>query len=205
MAKEKIKKANPKRMSGHPMQEPIEKLYSKSAPVLMFEALLFLVASIAIFIKPVQILTTLTAVLGVFLGLFGIYQLFIGFFGGKNEMAGKNTNIVVGLLNVILGIVFFTLPAGSMITMVYIFAILFFVRAITSVVFSIKTSRARFGNYAFDIFIAIMMIALAVLILFFPMFGAVTVMYYIAITLFLYALADINMYFKLLKLKKIVS
>lgn len=189
-----------------PFGAAIEKLYSKSAPLLMFEALLFAIVAVIIFIKPLPILATLTIIFGVVLALFGLYQLFIGLLGGPNEMAGNKTwNIILGLLKVILGIVFLFQPAGSMIAITYAMAILLLIKSISSLVFSIRLWRAKFGNYVLDTLMSVGMIVLAVLVMFFPYFGAVTAMYFIAVTLLVYAVADVSMYTKLLKLKKTVQ
>ena len=45
---------------------------------------------------------------------------------------------------------------------------------------------------------------LAALLLVFPMAGAVAMIYYLAATLLMYAVADIYMYVEVLKLKKLV-
>ena len=65
--------------------------------------------------------------------------------------------------------------------------------------------RARFGNYWFDLIMSIILIALAVFLLFYPMAGAVVMVYYLAITLLLYAAADVYMYIEILKLKRLVN
>lgn len=183
----------------------VNRLYTKSAPLLVFEAILFGFAAILIFVKPIAIMATLTMLLGIGVGLFGIYQLFVGLFGGERDMAGKTMNIVLGIVGIIVGIVFLAQPQGSMIAVVYIFAIMFMVRAISSLILSIRLWRAKFGNYMLDIVMSLLMIALAILVMFFPGFGMVTAMYFLAATLLLYAIADISMYSKLLKLKRAVN
>lgn len=205
MVKEKpVKPTRVKKESTHPTSAAIKKLYTKSAPMLMFEALLFIVAAVIIFIKPVSILATVTVLFGIVLAFLGLYQLFVGLFGGETDMSGKTWNIILGLAKLILGVIFFFQPAGSMITVIYIFAILFLIKAISTFVFAIRMLRAKFGSIL-DLLTSIIMIALGILVLFFPTFGVVTTMYFVAITLIFYAIADLVMYSKLLKLKKMAD
>ena len=167
-------------------------------------ALLFGVAAILMVIKPVAILTALTLVIGVALVLFGLYRTIAGFVVSR-DMGGGWFDVVFGLLTVVLGVLFCIYPVGSVAALVYIFVILFALRAILSLIFSINMIRARFGNYWFDLIMSIILIALAVFLLFYPMAGAVVMVYYLAITLLLYAAADVYMYIEILKLKRLVN
>ena len=179
----------------NPIASSVKRLYNKSAPLLICEALL---------IKPVAILTALTLVIGVALVLFGLYRTIAGFVVSR-DMGGGWFDVVFGLLTVVLGVLFCIYPVGSVAALVYIFVILFALRAILSLIFSINMIRARFGNYWFDLIMSIILIALAVFLLFYPMAGAVVMVYYLAITLLLYAAADVYMYIEILKLKRLVN
>lgn len=188
----------------NPIASSVKRLYNKSAPLLICEALLFGVAAILMVIKPVAILTALTLVIGVALVLFGLYRTIAGFVVSR-DMGGGWFDVVFGLLTVVLGVLFCIYPVGSVAALVYIFVILFALRAILSLIFSINMIRARFGNYWFDLIMSIILIALAVFLLFYPMAGAVVMVYYLAITLLLYAAADVYMYIEILKLKRLVN
>ena len=205
---EKTKSVKSRRMSRaanyNPIASSVKRLYNKSAPLLICEALLFGVAAILMVIKPVAILTALTLVIGVALVLFGLYRTIAGFIVSR-DMGGGWFDVVFGLLTVVLGVLFCIYPVGSVAALVYIFVILFALRAILSLIFSINMIRARFGNYWFDLIMSIILIALAVFLLFYPMAGAVVMVYYLAITLLLYAAADVYMYIEILKLKRLVN
>lgn len=188
----------------NPIASSVKRLYNKSAPLLICEALLFGVAAILMVIKPVVILTALTLVIGVALVLFGLYRTIAGFVVSR-DMGGGWFDVVFGLLTVVLGVLFCIYPVGSVAALVYIFVILFALRAILSLIFSINMIRARFGTYWFDLIMSIILIALAVFLLFYPMAGAVVMVYYLAITLLLYAAADVYMYIEILKLKRLVN
>lgn len=203
--KPKTKTIKPKKVSQHPMYDTIQRLYRKNAPVLLFEAILFVIASLFVFIRPLQTLTTLTIVLGVVLAVFGIYQVCIGLFGKKNEMSGRTLNLILGVINIILGALFFLNPQSSMMTVVFIFAIFFMVRAVMSLIFAIGMWRQKIGNYGLNLLFSVVAILLAILMLFNPAFGAFTIMYFIAFTLLFYGIADVSMYIELLRLKKTVS
>lgn len=188
----------------NPIASSVKRLYNKSAPLLICEALLFGVAAILMVVKPVAILTALTFVIGIALVLFGLYRTIAGFVVSR-DMGGGWFDVLFGLLTVVLGVLFCIYPVGSVAAVVYIFVILFALRAILSLIFSINMIRARFGNYWFDLIMSIILIALAVFLLFYPMAGAVVMVYYLAITLLLYAAADVYMYIEILKLKRLVN
>lgn len=202
--KSDVKNSRARRSRVKPVAASVKRLYNKSAPLLICEALLFGVAAILMVIKPVAILTALTLVIGVALVLFGLYRTIAGFVVSR-DMGGGWFDVVFGLLTVVLGVLFCIYPVGSVAALVYIFVILFALRAILSLIFSINMIRARFGNYWFDLIMSIILIALAVFLLFYPMAGAVVMVYYLAITLLLYAAADVYMYIEILKLKRLVN
>ena len=181
----------------------IRRLYNKSAPLLICEALLFGVAAVLMFIKPVAILTALTFVIGVALVLFGLYRTIAGFLVSR-DMGGGWFDVVFGLVNVVLGVLFCIYPVGSVVSLVYIFVLLFLFKALRALIFSINMIRAKFGHYWFDLIMSLVLIALAVFLLVYPVAGAVVMIYYLAISLLLYAAADIYMYIELLKLKRLV-
>ncbi len=202
--KSKSKNVKSRRNTSDPMAASVQRLYNRSAPLLICEALLFAFAAVMIIIKPVAILTALTFVIGVGLILFGLYRTIAGFVVSRN-IGGGWVDVLFGLVNVIFGVLFCVYPVGSMISLVYIFVILFLFKALRALVFAINMARAKFGHYVFDLIMAIILVALAVFLLFYPVAGAVAMIYYLAITLILYAAADIYMYIELRKLKKEIA
>lgn len=188
----------------NPVAVSVKRLYNKSAPLLICEALLFGIAAILMVFKPVAILTALTFVIGVALVLFGLYRTISGFVVSR-DMGGGWFDVLFGLVNVVLGVLFCIYPVGSIISLVYIFVVLFLFKALRALVFSINMIRAKFGHYWFDLAMSIILIALAVFLMAYPMAGAVVMIYYLAITLLLYAAADVYMYIEILKLKKLTE
>lgn len=195
----KVKTTSQPRLN--PVAVSVKRLYNKSAPLLICEALLFGIAAILMVFKPVAILTALTFVIGVALVLFGLYRTISGFVVSR-DMGGGWFDVLFGLVNVVLGVLFCIYPVGSIISLVYIFVVLFLFKALRALVFSINMIRAKFGHYWFDLVMSIILIALAVFLMAYPMAGAVVMIYYLAITLLLYAAADVYMYIEVLKLKK---
>lgn len=199
-----VKSSRVRSANFNPVAASVKRLYNKSAPLLICEALLFGVAAILMVIKPVAVLTALTFVVGIALVLFGLYRTIAGFVVSR-DAGGGWFDVVFGLLTVVLGVLFCIYPVGSVAAVVYIFVALFALRAILSLIFSINMIRARVGYYWFDLIMSIILIALAVLLLFYPVAGAVVMVYYLAITLLLYAAADVFMYIEILRLKKLVN
>ncbi len=188
----------------NPVAASVKRLYNKSAPLLICEALLFGVAAILMVVRPVAILTALTLVIGIALVLFGLYRTIAGFVVSR-DAGGGWFDVIFGLLTVVLGVLFCIYPVGSITALVYIFVILFMLRALLSLIFSINMIRAKFGNYWFDLIMSIILIALAIFLMVYPMAGAVVMIYYLAITLLLYAAADVYMYIEILRLKRLVN
>lgn len=179
----------------------VRRLYDKSAPLLICESLLFFVAGVFLLVKPVAILTALTFIIGIGLVLFGLYRTISGFITSRN-IGGGWFDVLFGLINIVLGVLFCIYPVSSLLSVVYIFVILFLFKALRALIFAINMARAKFGHYIFNLVMAILLVALAVALLFFPMAGAIAMVYYLAMTLFLYAVADIYMFIELLRLKK---
>lgn len=182
----------------------VRRLYDKSAPLLICESMLFIVAGVFLLIKPVAILTALTFIIGIGLVLFGLYRTISGFVTSHN-IGGGWFDVLFGLLNIVLGVLFCIYPVNSLISIVYIFVILFLFKALRALIFAINMARAKFGHYVFNLIMTIILVVLAVALLFFPMAGAIALVYYMAITLFLYAVADIYMFIELMRLKRIVD
>ena len=199
----KVKKLKSQSDDSRRIKLLIKRLYNKSAPLLLCEGLLFGVVAVLMFLKPVVALVTLTIVIGVALILFGLYRTISGFAISRSMGEGW-LDIFFGLVNVILGILFCIFPVGSIISLVYIFVVLFFFKSLATLIFSINMLRTKFGHYKLNLVISMILTLLAALLLVFPMAGAVAMIYYLAATLLMYAVADIYMYVEVLKLKKLV-
>ncbi|MBQ8256283.1 MAG: DUF308 domain-containing protein [Alphaproteobacteria bacterium] len=182
----------------------VEKLYNKSAPLLVAEALLLGIIAIFMAFKPLAVLTTLMFVLGCGLILFGLYRAIAGFVAAR-PYGGGWVDVIFGLVNVVLGVLFLVYPAGSMIALLYVFLVLFLFKALRALIFAINMARARFGHWVFDLVVALALCALAIALLFWPMAGAVAVVYWLAITMLFYAAADVYMFIELRQLKKAVD
>lgn len=187
----------------NPIASSIKRLYNKSAPLLVCEALLFGIAAVLMFIKPVAFLAVLTLIIGCALVVFGLYRTIAGFMTSR-DFGGGWFDVLFGLVNVVLGILFCIYPVGSMISLAYIFIILFMFKSLRALIFAINMVRARFGHYWFDLVMALILTGVSIFLLFYPVIGAVAVVYYLAVALLLYAAADIYMYIELLRLKKLV-
>lgn len=198
-----VKKLESHRGETSRVKSAIKRLYNKSAPLLLCEAILFGAVAIFMVIKPIEFMTFLTIIIGVALILFGLYRTIAGFVMSRG-IGGGWFDVLFGLVNVVLGFLFCIYPVGSMISLTYVFVVLFFFKAIRVLIFAINMVRAKFGHYWFDLIMALLLLGLAILLMFFPMAVAVAGAYYLAVALLLYAAADIYMYIELLRLKRLV-
>lgn len=179
----------------------VERLYHKSTPLLLGEALLLGIIALFMAFKPLAVLTILMFVLGCGLILFGLYRAVAGFVITR-PYGGGWVDVLFGLVNVILGVLFLVYPADSMIALLYVFLILFLFKAFQALIFAINMARARFGHWGLDLVVALFLCALAIALFFWPLTGAVAIVYWLAITMLFYAAADVYMFIELRQLRK---
>ena len=203
-SKSDVKNSKARQARVNPIAASVKRLYNKSAPLLICEALLFGIAAILMVVKPVAILTALTLVIGIALILFGLYRTVAGFVVSR-DVGGGWVDVLFGLVNIVLGVLFCIYPVGSIISLIYIFIVLFLFKSLRALIFSINMIRAKFGHYWFDLIMSVILIALAIFLMVYPMAGAVVMVYYLAAVLLLYAAADVYMYIEILRLKKLAD
>lgn len=203
-AKSDVKNSKARQARVNPIAASVKRLYNKSAPLLICEALLFGIAAILMVVKPVAILTALTLVIGIALILFGLYRTIAGFVVSR-DVGGGWVDVLFGLVNIVLGVLFCIYPVGSIISLIYIFIVLFLFKSLRALIFSVNMIRAKFGHYWFDLIMSVILIALAIFLMVYPMAGAVVMVYYFAAVLLLYAAADVYMYIEILRLKKLTN
>lgn len=203
-AKSDVKNSKARQARVNPIAASVKRLYNKSAPLLICEALLFGIAAILMVVKPVAILTALTLVIGIALILFGLYRTIAGFVVSR-DVGGGWVDVLFGLVNIVLGVLFCIYPVGSIISLIYIFIVLFLFKSLRALIFSVNMIRAKFGHYWFDLIMSVILIALAIFLMVYPMAGAVVMVYYLAAILLLYAAADVYMYIEILRLKKLAD
>lgn len=200
----KIKKTKKqKRVADSSVVHGVQRLYDRAAPMLICEALLLLCAGAIMLWRPVGLLTLLTLVLGGALILFGLYRTIAGFVASRGYGGGW-LDVLFGLINIGVGVLFCAYPMGSIVGLSYVFIILFMFKAVRALLFSINMARARFGHWIFNLIMSVILLVMAVILMFFPVAGAVAMVIYLAVMLILYAFADVYMFFELRRLKKAV-
>ena len=182
----------------------VNRLYSKGAPILLFEALLFVATALVLFIKPVLVLTIFTYIIGLALMLFGLYRMISGFIATDAGIGG-GIDVVFGVINIVLGLLFFVYPSGSLVSVAYICVILFFFKALRVLIFAINLARMRFGHYMIILWAAIVMFTLAIALFFFPLGTFIAMTYYLAVLLLIYAAADVYMFMELVRLRRRIA
>ena len=169
----------------------INRVYKNSAPLLIGEAVLFLVSGLLMMFNPIEFLSS---------GLYRVGRAFISSHG-----AGVWTfDVFLGLLGIVLGIVFCVYPYAATIGVMYIFVVLFLMNALRLMFFSINMLRMRFGHYWIDFFVSLGLILLAVTLLLLPNLAIGVLVWVLAVYLLMYAAADVYMFVKLSKIKRSV-
>lgn len=188
----------------NPVAYGVQRLYSRSVPLLLGEALLFIGIGVLMLIKPLDVLILLTLVLGGGLILSGLYRVIAGFVASYGY-GGAWVDVVFGLINIAIGVLFCVYPLGAVISLVYVFVVLFGVKAFRALVFAINMARVRFGNWRFNFIVAMLLVVVTIMLLFYPTAGAIAVVVYLAIMLFVYALFDLYMFWQLRRLKRVIA
>lgn len=183
------------------LESSVQRIYDKSAPMLLFESIVFAMIGIAMLISPMGVLTLMTYILGGALLLLGVYRTISGFVA-SSDYGGGWLDVIFGLVNILIGVLFLVYPSGSIVGLMYIFIILFMAKAISALIFAINMVRVRFGHYVFNLVMAIMLVGLAVVLLFNPLAGALAVILMMAFMLLLYAVTDLYMFIQVRKLKR---
>ena len=192
-----------RRAPDNPVVASLNRMYHKSAPMLIGEALLFVAAAAVLFIKPVLVLTVFTYIIGAALLIFGLYRMMSGFVATNDNAGG--IDVVFGLINIVLGLLFVVYPSGSLVSVAYIFVVLFFFKALRVLIFSINLARARYGHYWIILAAGLLLFALAVALFFFPLGTFIAMTYYLALLLLVYAVADVYMFISLKRLREFVE
>ncbi|MCQ2599386.1 MAG: DUF308 domain-containing protein [Alphaproteobacteria bacterium] len=176
-------------------------LYSHSAPLIICEALLFIVGGILMLIRPILMMSALTAMVGIGLFLFGMYRTIVGFLISRS-IAGGWFDVMFGMINIIFGVIFCIYPYGSLRGMIYIFVALFLFNAIRILFFSINMMRAKFGHYILNFVVSLILILLTGLLLRYPSAVTIIVAYCLSAMMLLYGMADIYIYSEYAKLRR---
>jgi uncharacterized membrane protein HdeD (DUF308 family) len=182
------------------IESSVQRIYDKSAPMLLCESILFACIGGAMLVNPMGILTIITFILGGALLVLGVYRTIAGFIA-SNDYGGGWLDVTFGLINILVGILFFIYPAGSIVGLLYIFIILFMAKAISALIFAINMVRARFGHYVFNLIMAIILVGIATILLFNPLAGALAVVMVVACMLLIYALTDLYMFIQVKRFK----
>ena len=182
----------------------VNKIYRNAAPLLIGEACLYFVVGVLMLWHPIAALNALTFVIGAGLILFGLYRVSMVFVSNIGATVGF-FDVFVGLMTFVLGIVFCIFPSGAATGVIYVFLILFLLNALRLLAFSVNMARAGFGHYYFDMGVAIAMVCLVIALLFVPNLVAGAVVWALAIYLLIYAVLDVYMLIKLLRLRALLG
>ena len=153
-----------KRVTDSSVVRGVQRLYDRAAPMLVCEALLFIVMGGLMLWKPVGLLTIMTLVFGGALVLFGLYRTIAGLIASR-EYGGGWQDVLFGLINVVVGVLFCAYPMGSIVGLSYVFIILFMFKAVRALLFAINMARARFGHWIFNLIMSVILLGMAVILM----------------------------------------
>lgn len=180
-----------------------KRVYRHTAPLLLGEAILFTTVALLMMIKPVEILSAVTFVVGAVLVVFGLYRVSMVFVSTQGFTAGT-FDVFFGLVTFILGVIFCIYPYGATVGVIYIFVVMFLMNALRLLFFAINVARARIGHHVADIVVSGCLVLLALTLLFMPNLAIGVLVWFLAIYLLLYAAADVYMFMRLRQMKRMI-
>lgn len=180
-----------------------DRVYRNTVPLLLTEAALFAIIGLIMMIKPVEILTAITFVVGAVLVLLGLYRVSMVFVSNQGITAGT-FDVFFGLVTFILGVVFCIFPHGTSVGVVYIFIVLFLMNALRMLFFSLNMAHVGFEHYMTNIVVSVVLIILSVVLLFVPNLAVGILVWLLAIYMLMYAAADIYMMVQIIRLRRAV-
>ncbi|MBO4700959.1 MAG: DUF308 domain-containing protein [Alphaproteobacteria bacterium] len=180
-----------------------KRVYRHTAPLLLGEAVLFISVALLMMIKPVEILSAVTFVVGAMLVLFGLYRVSMVFVSTQGFTAGT-FDVFFGLVTFVLGVVFCIYPYGATVGVIYIFVVMFLMNALRMLFFALNVARAGVRRNIADILVSVALILLSLILMFMPNLAIGVLVWFLAIYLLLYAGADIYMFIRLRQIKRMI-
>ena len=180
-----------------------DRVYRNTVPLLLTEAALFAIIGLVMMIKPVDVLTAITFVVGAVLVLLGLYRVSMVFVSNQGITAGT-FDVFFGLVTFILGVVFCIFPHGTSVGVVYIFIVLFLMNALRMLFFSLNMAHVGFEHYVTNIVVSVVLLMLSVVLLFVPNLAIGILVWLLAIYMLMYAAADIYMMDQIIRLRRAV-
>lgn len=181
----------------------INRIYHNTAPLLVGEALVFTIVAILMMLNPSSFLSAITFIIGGVLILFGLYRLSMVFVSNLGFGVGA-FDVFFGLVTMILGIIFCVYPNGATLGIIYVFIVMFFLNALKMLFFAINMRRVGFEHHFTDLVAAVVMVCLSLLLLFIPNLAIGVLAWCLAIYMLLYAVADVHMFLKLFRLRRMM-
>jgi uncharacterized membrane protein HdeD (DUF308 family) len=182
----------------------IDNIYRNMVPLLLGEALLFTVVAFFLMMRPIEVLNAMTFVIGGVFIVFGLYRISMVFVSNLGFGIGA-FDVFFGFVTMVLGIVFCVYPRGATMGMIYVFIVMFLLIALRMLFFALNMIRIGFEHYWIDMWGAVGMTAISVILLFLPNLAAGILVWCVAIYLLLYAVSDVYMFFKLLRLRRTIE
>lgn len=180
-----------------------KRVYRHTAPLLLGEAILFIIVALLMMIKPVEILSAVTFIVGAVLVIFGLYRTSMVFVSTQGLTAGT-FDVFFGLVTFVLGVIFCIYPYGATVGVIYIFVVMFLMNALRLLFFAVNVARARIGHHIADVAVSVGLVVLALSLLFMPNLAIGVLVWFLAVYLLCYAAADIYMFVRLVQMKRMI-
>jgi len=180
-----------------------KRVYRHTAPLLLGEAILFIIVALLMMINPVEILSIVTFIVGAVLVIFGLYRTSMVFVSTQGLTAGT-FDVFFGLVTFVLGVIFCIYPYGATVGVIYIFVVMFLMNALRLLFFAVNVARARIGHHIADVAVSVGLVVLALSLLFMPNLAIGVLVWFLAVYLLCYAAADIYMFVRLVQMKRMI-
>jgi uncharacterized membrane protein HdeD (DUF308 family) len=166
----------------------------------LIKGLLLLAAGVAILLKPAEGYVTLSVLFSVIIFCVGLAQIAFAA-GNRGAMSGWGWTLASGIIDVIIGGYLMAYPGVTLATLPYFVGFWLLFRSFYFMGVSFDLHSAGVKGWGWLLVSGILTMIFAWLVLYFPLAGAVGIIYYSAVAFFAAGLASLVLAFRLASLK----
>ncbi|MGJ4788321.1 hypothetical protein EHQ52_02240 [Leptospira koniambonensis] len=111
-------------------------------------------------------------------------------------------NLVVGILDIVIGSLLFIHPEITAVTLPFVFGFLLIFRSVSLISFSIEIRRLKNSHWIYVIFLGISTLLFAIFVLFFPLIGIFTIVFWTGLGFLASGLGNLYLGWKEFKIER---
>jgi uncharacterized membrane protein HdeD (DUF308 family) len=130
----------------------------KNKKASLITAIVFLVVGALIMSNPNQVIAVIAYIFGIALIVFGIYSSIKNYFDTKQDSNTPSTNLIIGIIAIVVGVIFIFLANAIGIAVQYIVGAWILFKGIEKLINTLQSDK-KDNNYIVDLVVAILLVA----------------------------------------------